>query len=94
MSDREVLDRGLDSGIRSAWDAGFTRYIPCPMLYYPGPVVLMPTGVILGVWCKPEEEIVWTWCDERVVGYSIVKHGEVLQVRDDGNIMDAFEDAE
>jgi len=49
MSDREVLDRGLDSGIRSAWAAGFTRYVPCPMLYYPGPVVLMPTGVILGV---------------------------------------------
>lgn len=93
-NDREVSDYKLDADLRAARTNGFARYVPCPMLYCPGPVVLMPTGAILGVWCKPDEEIVWTWYDDRVVGYSIVKHGEVLQVRDEGNIMDSFEDTE
>lgn len=72
--DREVSDHKLDTELRTRLKAGYTRYEPCPVLYYTGEVELTPKGEILGVWCMYDEDIEWLWNDDNVYGYNIIKH--------------------
>jgi hypothetical protein len=51
---------------------GLTKYVKCPQPFYQGHTGnAYASGDILGVWCHPEDEVIWHWCNNRVTGYTI-----------------------
>jgi len=51
---------------------GFTKYVTCPTPYYIGCTREQYTsGYVAGVWCKPDDEVIWIWCDNQIIGYTI-----------------------
>jgi len=78
MNEREVSDHKLDTELRTRAAVGYTRYIPAPMLLMSPIDGVIQHGEILGVWLHLGEDVIWTWFNDRVIGYEIVKHSQEL----------------
>ena len=51
---------------------GLTKYVKAPQPFYQGCTRgQCSSGDVLGVWCSPNDEVVWHWANNRVTGYTI-----------------------
>lgn len=51
---------------------GLTKYVKAPQPFYQGCTRGQYTsGDVMGVWCRPEDEVIWHWENNRVTGYTI-----------------------
>jgi len=79
MNEREVSDHVLDTQLRRSLAVGYTRYVPAPMLLMDPIDGIIQHGEILGIWLHPDEDVVWTWFNDRVIGYTIEsKHVQII----------------
>ena len=57
---------------------GLTKYVKAPQPFYQGYTRdLYASGDVLGVWVKPEDEVIWHWSNNRVTGYTIKSNPSV-----------------